>query len=47
MKIIAVLGLGNIGFLAAGMLHKSKFDVIGVDQKSITQNSEFQCLTLD
>ncbi len=32
MKKIAILGLGNVGSLAAVLLHDSGFDVIGVDQ---------------
>ncbi|PHQ68672.1 MAG: L-lysine dehydrogenase [Sneathiella sp.] len=36
---IAVLGLGNVGALAATLLHQAKFDVTGIDSRSL--RSEF------
>lgn len=47
MKKIAVLGLGNVGSLAAQMLHQSGFSVIGVDQNAAQHNSEFESRKMD
>ncbi len=47
MKKIAVLGLGNVGSLAAVMLHDSGFQVIGVDQHTALQDYEFETRAID
>ncbi len=46
MKKIAILGLGNVGSLAAIMLHDSGFEVIGVDQH-ITDNKAYETRQID
>jgi len=47
MQKIVVLGLGNVGSLAATMLHDSGFDVIGIDQKTLQHPAEYMSLELD
>lgn len=42
MTRIAVLGLGKVGLLAARLLHDSGFEVIGVDQRSMSASVPFE-----
>ena len=41
LQRVAVLGLGKVGLLAARLLHESGFDVVGLDQRSVTATVPF------
>ncbi len=47
MKTIAVLGLGKVGTLASELLHRSGFDVTGIDMRTPEGGLPFAVETLD
>ena len=47
MKKIAVLGLGQVGTLAAELLHASGFEITGIDKQPPTSGLPFTVKTLD
>lgn len=47
LQRIAVLGLGKVGTLAAGLLHQGGFDVIGFDSRSPHETLPFAIRTAD
>jgi len=46
-KKIAVLGLGNVGALAATLLHEAKFEVTGIDSRQLRNKFPFEIKDAD